>query len=674
MNTDPVIALAGLNEPQRDAVLHEGGPLVVFAGAGSGKTRVIVHRVAQLVTHVGLAPWNVLAVTFTNKAAGEMRERLDHMLPGGAARQLWVGTFHATCARLLRRHADEIGIRKDFVIYDDADQKAMITRVLRDLGLDDRRYPARTVAGRINKAKQEVRGPDAIEVEDAFTEVIRKIYVAYEERMAKASALDFGDLIYRLVVALEADPSLRSELEHRFRYVLVDEFQDTNHVQYRLVSALCSRHRQVTVVGDDDQSIYRWRGADRRNILDFRKQFPDARVVKLEQNYRSTQRILRAAYQVIRRNLDREPKRLWTENPEGSKVVVLRCEDERDEARLVVRAVAELRAAGRPLTEIAVFYRTHAQSRVLEEALRAQNIPYRVVGGLRFYDRAEIKDLLAYLRVLHNPSDDVSLLRIVNTPTRGVGKKTIERLMDEAARSGRGVYEALVDEAAASGKRLAEFVSLIEGLRGEVGKILLSELARQVIQRTGYEAWLREQDTPEADAKLQNVHELVGAMEQLEQEQPELGLGDFLEQVTLHTDADRGEGPSDRLTLMTVHAAKGLEFDAVLVTGLEDGMFPLRSSQPEVFEDPEEMEEERRLAYVALTRAREQLMLTWAVVRRVFGQIRPGRPSRFLTELPGEDVAWIGGAARGPQPSPPRWRGADHAAAQPPRMERGARD
>ncbi|HEY8429960.1 MAG TPA: UvrD-helicase domain-containing protein, partial [Sandaracinaceae bacterium] len=433
VNIDPVILTSGLNPPQREAVLHDGGPLVVFAGAGSGKTRVITHRVAHLVAERGVAPWNVLAVTFTNKAAGEMRERIERMLGGEVARDLWVGTFHATCARLLRRYAAEVGVRRDFTIYDDADQRAMIKRVLRDLSLDGERFAPQIVAGRINRAKQEVVGPDAMEANDWFEERVREVYRVYEERMRAAGALDFADLLYRLVVAVEQNEALRVELARRFKHLLVDEFQDTNQVQYRLVRAIAAQHRQVTVVGDDDQSIYRWRGADRRNILEFKREFPDARVVKLEQNYRSTKRILRAANAVIRHNLHREPKELWTENEEGPKIRVIGCLDEREEAELVVGAVKALVAAGRSLDEIVVFYRIHAQSRVFEEALRAENVPYRVVGGVRFYDRAEIKDMLAYLRLVSNPSDDVSLLRVINTPARGIGKKTIDGLLDRAA-------------------------------------------------------------------------------------------------------------------------------------------------------------------------------------------------------------------------------------------------
>jgi DNA helicase-2/ATP-dependent DNA helicase PcrA len=645
------VTLEGLNSPQREAVLHDGGPLVVFAGAGSGKTRVITHRVARLVGELDVRPWRILAVTFTNKAAGEMRERLGGLI-GGRSRELWMGTFHATCARLLRRYAEPIGISKDFVIYDDADQKAMVKRILRDKGLDEKRYGAKQVAGRINRAKQELLSPDEVEISDPYAEVVRDVYADYEARMRRCSALDFGDLIYRLVRALEEEEGLRDEIAGRFSHVLVDEFQDTNHAQYRLVRALSASHRNVCVVGDDDQSIYRWRGADRRNILDFKEDYPDATVIKLEQNYRSTQRILRIANAVIERNFDREPKRLWTENEEGPKAVVVRCEDERDEARMVMRAVRELIGEGRALSDVAVFYRTHAQSRVIEEQLRASNVAYRIVGGMRFYDRAEVKDLLAYLRVIANPDDDVSLLRIINTPSRGIGKTTTERLLDVALRRGSGVWGALehVDEedafGAAAKKKLGKFRVMIAELRRKVAEGLdVGSLAEAVIEETGYLEMLQGDDTPEADARMQNLAELVGSVNEYAQEAEDPSLSGFLELVTLQTSADESK-EGDRLTLMTVHAAKGLEFPVVLVTGLEEQMFPMRGT--EAFEDPEELEEERRLAYVAFTRAEERLILSYASVRRIYGQMKVGQPSRFILELPPDDVSAVG-MGRSPQ-------------------------
>ena len=659
-----MLDLGSLNSRQREAVVHEGGPLVVFAGAGSGKTRVITFRVANLIVKHDVAPWRILAVTFTNKAAGEMRERLLGLLgEQGAAVQ--VGTFHATCARLLRRHGESVGLTKDFTIYDDQDQQALVKRVLRDLGLDQKRYQPKAMAGRINRAKQEVQSPADMDTADPWSEVVRRVYTTYEERLQQANALDFGDLIYRTVRALESDEAFREAVVGRFSHVLVDEFQDTNHAQFRLVQLLSEGHRSLCVVGDDDQSIYRWRGADRRNILDFRASFPDATLVKLEQNYRSTQRILRAANAVIARNTDREPKELWTDNEEGDAILVVRTMDERDEARLVLRGVRELVAQGRSLSDVVVFYRTHAQSRVIEESLRSANVAYRIVGGMRFYDRAEVKDLLAYLRVMINPADDMSLLRIINTPTRGIGKTTITRLLDSAAEQGRTLSDLLDDDLAlaqfgsAARKRLSAFHGLMSGLR-DVGAsgAPLGEVGAELVNQSGYAEMLRHDDTPEADARFQNLQELVASMDEFEREHREATLADFLENVTLHTSADEEAGGAlaggrstagDRVTLMTVHAAKGLEFPVVMVTGLEEQVFPFKGIDP--WEDPEELEEERRLAYVAFTRAKERLVLSFAAIRRIFGQQRVGIPSRFLTELPAEDIEWIG--ARSSSPSRP---------------------
>ncbi len=659
--------LTTLNEPQVEAVLHERGPLVVFAGAGSGKTRVIVHRIAHLVLDHHVPAWRILAVTFTNKAAGEMKERLERIVPG-AARDLAVGTFHSTCARLLRRHSADLGLSRDFAIYDDGDQKAMIARVLKDLALDEKRLPPKMVASIINQAKNEMQGPEDVALTGLDAERIREVFREYERRMAKANALDFGDLIYQMVRALEDKEALRVALAGRFMHLLVDEFQDTNHAQFRLVRALASIHRNLCVVGDDDQSIYRWRGADRRNILDFRRYFPDAQIVKLEQNYRSTKRILRIAHAVIEKNKDREPKKLWTDNDDGAKVRVLRCGSERDEAELVVRAARELKNDGKPLRSLAVFYRIHAQSRVLEEALRAARIAYRVVGGVRFYDRAEVKDLLAYLRLVANPDDDISFLRVVNVPARGIGKTTIDRLLDDAATHGTGVWEAAKRATASKpASAMAKFVELIEKLRAEAPALLtnegasartdrdfgLADFARRILSESGYEKALKEENTAESDARLENLQSLVGSMQEFEdtdgEDRPTLAAPDdaesttpglltrFLETVTLQSEPeDAGKEAKDQLTLMTVHAAKGLEFPQVIVVGLEEQLFPFRGVNEG--ESPDELEEERRLAYVAFTRAERSLTLTWATSRYVFGNLRLGQISRFLDELPPADI------------------------------------
>jgi DNA helicase-2/ATP-dependent DNA helicase PcrA len=643
-----------LNSEQLQAVVHAQGPLVVFAGAGSGKTRVITHRVAELIERQNVPPWRILAVTFTNKAARELRERLDKLVPG-RAKYLWVGTFHAVCARLLRAHAEALGIRRDFVIYDDSDQRAMIARVMRGLSLDDRQYPPKLIAWAINGAKQEGTGPSEYVASDAFTRVARAVYVEYEQRMAASSALDFDDLIYRLVAGMRRDPEVRKAVQDRYDHVLVDEFQDVNHVQFAFVQMLSELHRNLCVVGDDDQSIYRWRGADRRNILDFRQHFPDATMVKLEQNYRSTQRILNVANAVVARNIDREPKRLWTANAPGSAVTVMVCEDERDESQLVVEAIRMLLGAGLARNDIAILYRTHAQSRAFEETLRRVNLAYRVVGGLRFYDRAEVKDLLAYLRMVQNPEDDVSLLRVINTPARGIGKTTLDRLVDAASRAGTSVHQALLhagdDPAhnAATRKKLAAFEQLLSSLREYAAQNPTPlSISRQVLDVSGYLDALRAEDTPEADSRMENLGEVLSSMEQYERDSEQPSLSEFLEQVTLETDADRKD-VDDALTLMTVHAAKGLEFPAVFVAGLEEETFP-RSTR-NFDEDPDELEEERRLAYVAFTRACQRLFLSYANTRRMYGELKIRRRSRFIDEAPSEELQIVGGRRSQPASS-----------------------
>ncbi len=638
------IDLSTLNPPQREAAASDGGPTVVFAGAGSGKTRVITTRIARLLAEGRAKPWQILAVTFTNKAAIEMRERVQKLVASGT-RGLRIGTFHSMCARLLRDNAEACGLKRDFTIYDDQDQRALIKRISNDLAIDTKRFPPKSIQNAINRSKQELQGPDEFHTEgNPFRELIRKVFREYEHRMRRASALDFGDLIYRMVISLKKNRELRTELSDRFVHIMVDEFQDTNHSQLRLVQLLAEKHRNLFVVGDDDQSIYRWRGADRRNILDFQRAYPDAQIIKLEQNYRSTARILRVAHAVIRRNSEREPKEMWTENPEGEKVIIVRCEDERDEARMVVRGAIELQNKGESLDEVAVFYRTHAQSRALEEALLRADIPYRIVGGVRFFDRVEVKDALGYLRVIHNPDDDISVLRVINTPTRGIGKRTIERLLEDAATRGVGVWQAVLDveenAALANGtkKKVIAFRTLMQELMNS--NLQVDELLGQVLDRTGYVELLRAEDTPEADARIENLEELAGSIALYVQENDEPTLSGFLEAVTLASDPE-AEDATERVTLMTVHAAKGLEFNTVMVTGLEERLFPRAGT--ELGEDQEELEEERRLAYVAFTRAREQLILSHASVRRLRGRFEVCEASRFLSEVPAADAMWIGG-------------------------------
>ncbi len=642
---------AELNPAQAEAVGSTNGPLLVFAGAGSGKTRVITYRVAHLVASYRVAPYRVLAVTFTNKAAAEMRSRLERLLGSDIARDLWVGTFHATCVRLLRRYHEAAGLGPNFVIYDDADQRAVASRVLKELDLDDRRYPPKMILSRIHKEKQEGRGPSEMVLKDFADDQVVRVYERYERHLAEANALDFEDLILRMTKLVEGDTREAEELRHRFEYVLVDEFQDTNHIQYRLVRELARVHRNLCVVGDDDQSIYRWRGADIRNIRGFRKDFPEALVVKLEQNYRSSARIVRAALAVIRSSRHREPKELWTANDDGAKVVVAQAGNEREEAAFLVARVRELIAAGTAPNEIAIFYRIHAQSRVLEEAFRADNVPYQIVGGTKFFDRAEVKDLLSYLRVLLNPQSDVDLLRVINVPARGIGTTTVDRLVALADDRGASVFEVLELAAASSGlgaaakKKLTAFRALLQSLGNQVFALRPSEAAALVLEETGYRRALQTEDTAESDARLENLEELVGSILDYEEEAHAAGeaatLAGYLERVTLASDVDQLKD-APRIVLMTVHGAKGLEFQHVFLTGMEDELFPYKGLAPG---EEEELEEERRLAYVAITRARQRLVITHAAVRTLFGQVRYCRRSRFLASLPADDIEWIGGTS-----------------------------
>jgi len=652
----PAVAdpFAELNDPQARAVAKTEGPLLVFAGAGSGKTRVITYRVAHLVATHRVPPYRILAVTFTNKAAGEMRARLDRLVGPEVTRDLWVGTFHATCARLLRRYHDAAGLRRDFLIYDEADQRAVVSRILKELDLDERRYPVRMILSRIHKEKQEGRAPDQMKLRDWADDQVVKLYERYEQHLGSANAVDFEDLILKVTRIVEATTPEGDELRRRFRYVLVDEFQDTNHIQYRMVRQLVFYHHNLCVVGDDDQSIYRWRGADIRNIRGFRNDFPEAEVVKLEQNYRSTARIVRAALAVIKPSREREPKELWTANEDGAKVMMVATVSERDEAAFLASTIRELGQEGISPKDIAVFYRVHAQSRVLEEVMRAENIPYQIVGGTKFFDRAEVKDLLSYLRVLTNPRSDVDLLRIINVPGRGIGTTTIDRLVAIADEKRVSLFDALEaglcspDLGGAARKKVAAFRGLLTSLMDKMGAASPSEAASLVLEETGYKKLLESEDTAESDARLGNLGELVGSIVDYEAEAQAAGekatLSGYLERVTLATDVDQMKD-APKLTLMTVHSAKGLEFRAVFLTGMEDEVFPYKGLAPG---EEDELEEERRLAYVALTRARERLYVTHAATRTLFGQLRYSRPSRFLSHLPPQDVEQIATRAAPP--------------------------
>ena len=652
-----------LNPPQREAVLHLEGPLLVLAGAGSGKTRVITYRIANLIRH-GVAPYNILAVTFTNKAAGEMRQRAEALLDKHA-KGLWVGTFHSICARLLRQYGEVVGLSRNFVIYDDDDQIALLRRILKDENLNDKLYAPKDIRWHIDQAKNDGLGPGEYEGKDYFTDRVERLYEIYQQRLGEADAADFGDLLRLTVRLLREDKELAGYLADRFRHLLVDEFQDTNKVQYDLVSLLSARHRNLCVVGDDDQSIYGWRGANIANILGFEEDHPRAKVVKLEQNYRSTQVILSAASEVIKLNPGRKEKTLWTDKKGGELISCHMCGDERDEARHVQSTIRQLCASeGRRLGDFALFYRTHAQSRGLEEALRGATppVPYVVVGGVRFYDRAEIKDVLAYLRVLVNPADDTALLRIINVPSRGIGNSSIDKV--EAYRQEQGLttfLEAARRCTAEDGpavirtgprRKLASFCKLIDGLMDQLGSVSLSALAESVMERSGYLERLAIAGTDETRARLENLMELVNGLRDYEESEQEPTLVGFLEKVALVSNVDNYNEQEGQVTLMTVHSAKGLEFPVVFIVGLEEGLFPHSRS----LDDPEQMEEERRLAYVAITRARERLYLTHTRQRTVFGNTRPSVASEFIRHIPDELLKRSGSSASRLQVS--SWSGA----------------
>jgi DNA helicase-2/ATP-dependent DNA helicase PcrA len=632
--------LDDLNPHQRAAVLAPDGALLILAGAGSGKTRVITHRIAHLLGERGVAPWQVFAVTFTNKAAGELVKRVGVLVGEARVRGMWVSTFHSACARLLRRYGDRIGLTRDYVIYDDADQRALVTRIVKDLGLAERMFPARGILSRIDAAKNAGIGPDRYSGDDFLGDTVAKVYPIYERRLLASNAVDFGDLLLHMLRLLDTDAAVREELATRFLHVLVDEFQDTNLVQYRLVRQLSSVHGNLCVVGDDDQSIYGWRGADVRNILDFQRDHPNTLLVKLEQNYRSTQIILDASNAVIARNSGRLGKRLFTEETGGEPILLYEAENERDEARFVTRAIRKLmNDDSRTAEEFAVFYRTNAQSRAIEEALRAERLNYVVVGGVRFYDRAEIKDLIAYLRLITNLRDEASLTRIVNVPARGIGDTTIDRVAQHARSIGVPLIDALRmaahEEAlvgTAARRKIAAFLELIDALREEAPHLPPGALAERVLERTGYLERLAVEGTTEAEARAGNLMEFLGDIREYERSAETPTLGEYLERITLVADADT-ETPGGRVALMTVHAAKGLEFPVVFLTGLEEGVFPLVRGG----DTPSDLEEERRLAYVALTRAQKRLFLTYARARRLYGNEQINAPSRFLADIP-EDL------------------------------------
>jgi DNA helicase II / ATP-dependent DNA helicase PcrA len=631
------VLLESLNPTQLDAVEHTEGPLLILAGAGSGKTRVLTHRVAYLIDQGLAAPEEVLAITFTNKAAREMKDRVA-LLVGPDSRRMWVSTFHAFCARILRVHAEKLGYKREFTIYDGADQVRLVKRCIVELGKDPKRFNPRSFQAQISSAKNVLMAPDDFlrNTEGYIAENVAEVYDLYQKRLYENNAMDFDDLIMQTVALLELFPEVRDRYQTRFKYIHVDEYQDTNHAQYRLVNILAAGYRNLCVVGDDDQSVYSWRGADIRNILEFERDYPEAKVVKLEQNYRSTQTILDAANAVVANNASRKAKALWTAGSEGERIRVFAASDEYAEARFVVSEVERLIEGGASPREISVFYRTNAQSRALEDVLVREGVPYQVVGGVRFYERAEIKDAMAYLSVISNPDDSVSLERIINVPKRGLGTTSVAKLQDYARRNGISLYEALSEADAAgltgAAKKACRGVrDLFEGLRVAAKEVPPAELIGAVLDESGYRKELEAEDTVEAESRLENLEELINAAREYERVEPEPTLEGFLQEQALYSDQDSLTSEGGRVTLMTLHNAKGLEFGHVFVVGMEEGTFPHARSL-----DEHNLEEERRLAYVGITRARETLTLTHAKLRSSWGEREYRMPSRFLSEIPDE--------------------------------------
>ncbi|MFQ5883098.1 MAG: ATP-dependent helicase [Candidatus Methylomirabilales bacterium] len=638
MPVDPAAILADLNSPQREAVLLAEGPLLILAGAGSGKTRVITHRIAYLIGERNIQPWNVLAVTFTNKAAEEMRERVANLL-GAEGLSVWVGTFHATCVKILRKSAQHLGLRSSFVIYDEGDQLALLRVCLRELDLSERVIHPRVVQTRISRAKNDLLTPAeyAAQAADYLEERVARVYYRYHAALQRNGALDFDDLLSETVRLFLERPMILTSYQDLWSYIMVDEYQDTNHAQYRLIRLLAERHQNLAVVGDDDQSIYRWRGADLGNILDFERDYPLCKVIRLEQNYRSTKCILEAASSVIAWNRGRKEKRLWTDNDAGEPIGFCHARDEEDEAAFIVETIRHLAVQeGYSFDELAVFYRVNAQSRVLEDALRRAVVPYVIVGGLRFYERKEIRDLLAYLRLIANPADSVGFLRAVNVPARGVGRTTLDRLTEFAMANGLSLWEACA-EIEKHGllptrqlKALQNFQSLIERFVMQLPETSVPDLVSTLLHETGYVAELEKEGTPDALSRIENLRELISAAQDFTQRSEDPSLYAFLDMVSLLTDVDENlKDAGGKVTLMTLHMAKGLEFPVVFIPGMEEGLFP----HGRAYTDPEELEEERRLCYVGMTRAKRRLFLTTAVQRRLYGTESFNLPSRFLEEI-----------------------------------------
>ena len=631
-----MMSLENLNNSQKEAVLHTEGPLIIFAGAGTGKTRVITYRIAYLLEH-GVKPYNILAVTFTNKAANEMRKRVNE-LTDNMAFDVKVSTFHSFCLYLLSCEAKNFGIDPNFLIYDMGEQVNVVKECIKELNLDDKKFKPTWVANRISRAKDDLDNPqdmndDCQSKGDFYGKTISAIYELYQKKLKTYNAFDFGDLIMQTVLNLQEHPEILSKYQDKFQYILVDEYQDTNHAQYVLTKMLSEKYKNICVVGDDDQSIYSWRGADITNILDFEKDYPGCKTVKLEENYRSTPKILQMAWNVVKNNTGRVSKHLWTSNEDKGNINVFQNMNENDEAARVVDMILINRESGYKLSDFAVFYRTNAQSRSLEDALRRQGIPYNVVGTLKFYERAEIKDIMAYLKLIHNTNDNVSFKRVVNVPRRGVGKSSMEKLESFANSKGISLYEALKIVGTdiiprSSLTAMNSFRTIIEkNVMTKLNKTV-KEIVETVIEDSGYIKELELSDSPENKSRIENIQEFVSAVEDFERRSPDRSLAGYLSQVALVTDIDSWQDTDDKVTLMTLHLAKGLEFKNVFIVGLEEGLFPIGESAY----DEQELEEERRLMYVGMTRAKENLYMTWATERTVFGKTKWNVPSRFLLE------------------------------------------
>lgn len=631
--------IEGLNDKQKEAVLNTEGPCLVIAGAGSGKTKVLTHKIAYLMSEKYIKPWNILAITFTNKAANEMKERVENLV-GDAAKDMWIGTFHSICVRILRKYIDRLGFDHSFLIFDTSDQRTLIKECMKTLKIDDKMFTDRSILSEISNGKNEMLEPKAYQVKyagDYRKEIIGKVYELYQHRLKENNAIDFDDIINYTIKILQENEDALDYYTNKFQYILVDEYQDTNKAQFTLVTILASKYGNITVVGDNDQGIYSFRGADISNILNFEKDFPGAKLIKLEQNYRCTGNILKAANSVIKHNENKYEKKLWTENDEGSLPIIHKANDEYDEGRYIVEEINHLRREEYfKYSDFVVLYRMNSQSRAIEEILRREGIPYKIVGGLKFYERKEIKDIISYLRLIYNFSDNISLRRIINEPKRGIGKTSIDNISEISEKTGLSMFDVIkhADEYGLNRVKANadDFIKTIEELRGKIEDLSISELIKETLDKTGYVRALEQENTTEAETRIENLEEFLTVAIEFEEEEAENTLADFLEGITLSSDIDGMEDSEDSVTLMTLHSAKGLEFPVVFLVGMEEGIFPGNKSIGE----PKELEEERRLFYVGITRAKQYLYLTCAKKRTIFGSTSYNQISRFINEIPSD--------------------------------------